>query len=154
MDLTDLISADDINVSFKASCKKQLLNDLADLASKKTGLNCQEIFQTLLEREKLGSTGVGNGIAIPHGKIPGLTELTGLVAFLDKPIDFDALDDEPVDVVFLLLAPEAGGADHLKALARVARVLREPETLEKLLNSLDAESVHALLAVAQTPHAA
>ncbi len=154
MDLTDLISADDINVSFKASCKKQLLNDLADLASKKTGLNGQEIFQTLLEREKLGSTGVGNGIAIPHGKIPGLTELTGLVAFLDKPIDFDALDDEPVDVVFLLLAPEAGGADHLKALARVARVLREPETLEKLRNSLDAESVHALLAMAQTPHAA
>lgn len=154
MDLTDLINVDDINISFKASCKKQLLNDLADLAAKKTGLNCQEIFQTLLEREKLGSTGVGNGIAIPHGKIPGLSKITGLVAFLDKSIDFDALDDQPVDVVFLLLAPEVAGADHLKALARVARVLREPVMLEKLRNSKDAESVHNLFALAHTSHAA
>ncbi|MGB7285865.1 MAG: PTS IIA-like nitrogen regulatory protein PtsN [Salaquimonas sp.] len=154
MDLSDLINPQDISVSLRSSCRKELLHDLSDIAAKKTGLNGQEIFQTLLEREKLGSTGVGNGIAIPHGKLPGLSKITGLVAFLDKPIDFDAMDDQPVDVVFLLLAPETGGADHLKALARVARVLREPGMLQKLRDANDPQSVFDLLTMPQTSHAA
>ncbi len=154
MDLTDLISPEDISVSFKADCKKQVLQDLAEAAAAKTGLNEREIFNTLLDREKLGSTGIGNGIAIPHGKMADLKEITGLVAFLEKPVDFDSLDDQPVDIVFLLLAPEAAGADHLKALARIARVLREPEMLEKLRNSHDRADIHHLLSLAQTPYAA
>jgi PTS system nitrogen regulatory IIA component len=154
MDLTDLIGREDIFVSFKASCKKQVLQDLAGIASEKTGISEQEIFQTLLEREKLGSTGVGNGIAIPHGKLSKLESIKGVVAFLEQPIDFDAMDDQPVDIVFLLLAPDMAGADHLKALSRVARVLREPDMLQKLRNSNDPESVLELLSLSQTSHAA
>jgi len=154
MDLTDLIGPDDISVGYKTSCKKQLLQDVADSAARKTGLNSREIFDTLLEREKLGSTGVGNGIAIPHGKIAGLEEITGIVVFLDTPIDFDAQDDQPVDTVFMLLAPEAAGADHLKALARIARILREPGMREQLRDATDKESVYSLLAGSLTSHAA
>lgn len=154
MDLTDLIGRDDIHLSFKASCKKQVLQDLASIAADKTGISEREIFQTLLEREKLGSTGVGNGIAIPHGKLAGLDKISGLVAFLEKPIDFDAMDDQPVDIVFLLLAPDMAGADHLKALSRIARVLREPDMLQRLRNSNDPEIVHELLALSHTSHAA
>ena len=154
MDLTDLIGRDDIHLSFKASCKKQVLQDLASIAADKTGISEREIFQTLLEREKLGSTGVGNGIAIPHGKLAGLGKISGLVAFLEKPIDFDAMDDQPVDIVFLLLAPDMAGADHLKALSRIARVLREPDMLQRLRNSNDPEIVHELLALSHTSHAA
>lgn len=154
MDLTDLIGREDIYVPFKASCKKQVLQDLASIAADKTGVSEREIFDTLLEREKLGSTGVGNGIAIPHGKLGKLDKITGLVAFLENPIDFDAMDDQPVDIVFLLLAPDMAGADHLKALSRIARVLREPDMLDKLRNSGDADSIHELLGLAQTSHAA
>lgn len=154
MDLADLITARDIHISHKTGCKKQLLHDLADLAAKKTGQKSQEIFQTLLEREKLGSTGVGNGIAIPHGKLDSLDDITGIVLVLDEPIDFDALDDQPVDIVFLLLVPEVSGADHLKALARVARILREPDMLKKLREATDAETVHDILTGARTAHAA
>ena len=99
----------------------------------------------MLQREKLGSTGVGNGIAIPHGKLPKLDKLFGLFARLDRPIDFDALDGQPVDLIFLLLAPEAAGADHLKALARVARLLRDPHVANKLRESRDAEALFAVL---------
>ena len=100
-----------------------------------------------MQREKLGSTGVGNGIAIPHGKLPKLNKLFGLFARLDRPIDFEALDGQPVDLVFLLLAPEGAGADHLKALARVARLLREPDVVQKLRQSRDADALYAVLAL-------
>ena len=105
------------------------------------------IFEILLQREKLGSTGVGNGIAIPHGKLPKLDKLFGLFARLERPVDFEALDGQPVDLVFLLLAPEGAGADHLKALARVARLLRDPEVARKLRDSRDAEALYAVLAM-------
>ncbi len=98
------------------------------------------------QREKLGSTGVGNGIAIPHGKLPKLDRLFGVFARLERPVDFEALDGQPVDLVFLLLAPEAAGADHLKALARVARLLRDSEVARKLRDSRDAEALYAVLA--------
>ena len=112
-----------------------------------TGQNERAIFEILLQREKLGSTGVGNGIAIPHGKLPKLGKLFGLFARLDRPVDFEALDGQPVDLVFLLLAPEGAGADHLKALARVARLLRDPEVARKLRDSRDAEALYAVLAM-------
>jgi PTS system nitrogen regulatory IIA component len=100
-----------------------------------------------VQREKLGSTGVGNGIAIPHGKLPNLAKLFGLFARLERPVDFEALDGQPVDLVFLLLAPAGAGADHLKALARVARLLRDPDIASKLRDSRDAEAIYAVLAM-------
>lgn len=154
MDLTDLIRPEDVFVSLKASCKKNLLQTLADTASAKIGIPANEIFQTLLEREKLGSTGVGNGIAIPHGKLEKLDRITGLVAVLDQPVDFESVDEQPVDIVFMLLAPDDSNADHLKALARVARVLRAPETLKSLRDADDRATAFHLLANARTPHAA
>jgi PTS system nitrogen regulatory IIA component len=105
----------------------------------------RDILETLLKRERLGSTGVGGGIAIPHGKLPGLNKIFGLFARLAKPIDFEALDDNPVDLVFLLLAPDSAGADHLKALAKVARLFREPGMATKLRASGDAEALYAVL---------
>jgi PTS system nitrogen regulatory IIA component len=100
-----------------------------------------------MQREKLGSTGVGNGIAIPHGKLPKLEKLVGLFARLERAIDFEALDGQPVDLIFLLLAPETAGADHLKALARVARLLREGDVVTKLRQSRDADAIYAVLAM-------
>lgn len=154
MDLGDLISPDDVIPAIRSSSKRQLLQDLAERASAKTGISGRQIFDTLLQRERLGSTGVGNGIAIPHGKLAELKHITGVFARLDKPIDFEALDDQPVDIVFLLLAPEGAGADHLKALARIARVMREPETIEKLRNSADAAAIYALLTETAASNAA
>jgi PTS system nitrogen regulatory IIA component len=119
-----------------------------------TGREEREIFDTLLQREKLGSTGVGGGIAIPHGKLPGLDRIFGLFARLPKPIDFEALDDQPVDLVFLLLAPEGAGADHLKALARIARLFREPGVAGKLRASSDKAALYSVLTEGATPDAA
>lgn len=154
MDLTDLLGPEDVVVPLKASCKKQVLSDLAEAASRKTGIGSRQIFETLLQRERLGSTGVGNGIAIPHGKINGLKGVTGLFAVLDSPIDYDALDDQPVDLVFLLLAPEESGADHLKALARIARLLREPQMVEQLRKADERASVYSILTQPSESHAA
>ena len=103
------------------------------------------INDILSEREKLGSTGMGQGIAIPHGRVPGVERMTGLFAQLDHPVDFDAMDDQPVDLVFLLLAPEGAGADHLKALARVSRLLRNHSICEKLRAAPQAATLYALL---------
>ena len=145
MDLSDFIGADSILPSLKLASKKQVLQELAGKAAALSGLDERQIFETLLQRERLGSTGVGHGVAIPHGKMAGLDRLFGMFARLDKPIDFDAMDDEPVDLVFLLLAPEGAGADHLKALARIARVLREPGMAKKLRGCRDAVGLYAML---------
>lgn len=154
MDLSDLLGPEDILPSLRTSSKRQLLQDIADKAEAKTGISARQIFDTLLQRERLGSTGVGNGIAIPHGKLPGLQRITGLFARLEKPIDFDALDDQPVDMVFLLLAPEGAGADHLKALARIARVMREPEKIKKLRETSNANAIYSLLTESPASNAA
>lgn len=143
--LSDLLAPDAVLPTLKVNSKKQAIQELAAKAAELAGLPEREIFETLLQRERLGSTGVGNGIAIPHGKLPKIGRLFGLFARIERPIDFDALDSEPVDLVFLLLAPEAAGADHLKALARVARVLRDPQTAAKLRATRDAAALHALL---------
>ena len=132
MDLSDLIEVPAIMPALKANSKKQLLQLLAEKAAAITGLPEREIFDTILQRERLGSTGVGNGIAIPHGKLAGVKRITGVFARLETPVDFEALDDQPVDLVFLLLAPEGAGADHLKALSRIARVLRDADTVAKI----------------------
>ena len=129
MPLTDLVAPNAVVPALKVNGKKQAIQELSR-AAKLTGQNERLIFETLMQREKLGSTGVGNGIAIPHGKLPKLEKLVGLFARLDRPIDFESLDGQPVDLIFLLLAPEGAGADHLKALARVARLLREPEVVD------------------------
>ena len=124
MSLHDLIDSDAIIASLKAPSKKQALQELSERASAVAGIPAREIFDALLQRERLGSTGVGGGIAIPHGKLPRVERMLGVFARLERPIDYEALDGEPVDLIFLLLAPESAGADHLKALSRVARSLR------------------------------
>ncbi|OYX82335.1 MAG: PTS IIA-like nitrogen-regulatory protein PtsN [Azorhizobium sp. 35-67-5] len=154
MPLADLVARDAVFPSLRASSKKQALQELAQHAAALIGRDQREIFETLLQRERLGSTGVGNGIAIPHGKLPRLDKLFGAFARLEKPIDFEALDGEPVDLVFLLLAPEAAGADHLKALARVARMLRDPTIADKLRGTRDAAAIHAVLTTAPASDAA
>jgi nitrogen PTS system EIIA component len=145
MPLTDLVAPNAILPALKVNNKKQVLKELAARAAVLSGQNERSIFDILMQREKLGSTAVGNGIAIPHGKMPGLNRLFGLFARLERPIDFEALDGQPVDLVFLLLAPEDAGADHLKALARVARLLRDATIAHKLRASRDAESLYAVL---------
>ncbi|QGZ37451.1 PTS IIA-like nitrogen regulatory protein PtsN [Stappia indica] len=145
MDLNDLITSKAIVPSLKANSKKQALQELAAKAAAVTGLPERDVFDTLLQRERLGSTGVGNGIAIPHGKLVRLDKLVGLFARLERPIDFDALDDQPVDLVFVLLAPEGAGADHLKALARIARRMRDPGTVAKLRATSDADALYSIL---------
>ncbi|MEJ2119929.1 MAG: PTS IIA-like nitrogen regulatory protein PtsN [Alphaproteobacteria bacterium] len=154
MDITELIGVDTVVPSLRVSSKKQALHELARRSAELTGMSERAIFDVLLERERLGTTGVGNGIAIPHGKLPELKKLHGLFARLDQPINFDAIDDQPVDLIFLLLAPEGAGADHLKALARVSRLLRDPQICQKVRGSDNAEAIYALLANAATNQAA
>src|ERR1700745_3554158 len=122
--LTDLVAPNAIIPALKVNSKKQILQELAARAAELSGQGERTILEILQQREKLGSTGVGNGIAIPHGKLPNLANLFGLFARLERPVDFEALDGQPVDLVFLLLAPEAAGADPLKALGGVGGLLR------------------------------
>lgn len=154
MEIHDLLSPDGIIPSLKVANKKQALKDLAARAAKLTGFSERIIFDTLLERERLGTTGVGHGVAIPHGKLSGLQGLHGFFARLDQAIDFDSIDAAPVDLIFVLLAPELAGADHLKALARISRLLRDRARCEKLRGSDNADALYALLTEAATSHAA
>jgi PTS system nitrogen regulatory IIA component len=147
MPLSDLVAPNAIIPALRVNGKKQALQEVAAKAAELSGQNERTIFEILTQREKLGSTGVGNGIAIPHGKLPKLDKLFGLFARLERPIDFEALDGQPIDLVFLLLAPEGAGADHLRALARVARLLRDPDVARKLRDSRDAEALYAVLAM-------
>ena len=145
MPLLDFLDPQAVLPALRVSGKKQALQELAAHAARLTGLSDTAIYEALLQRERLGSTGIGEGIAIPHGKLAGLTRIFGLVARLDKPVNFEALDSQPVDVLFLLLAPEGAGADHLKALARVARVLREPGLIERVRATRDATALYAIM---------
>ncbi len=150
----DFLTPEAIAPMLRANSKKQALQDISAQASRLVGRDEREIFDTLLQRERLGSTGIGEGIAIPHGKLPKLAGMFGLFARLDRPIDFDALDGEPVDMMFLLLAPEGAGADHLKALARVARMLREPGIHARIRAARDASALYAVLTHEAEPRAA
>ena len=154
MEISEIISPASILANLKPSSKKQLLQDLADVSAQKTGMDGQAIFETLLEREKLGSTGVGNGVAIPHGKLPGMDGIVGVFAHLNRPVSYEAVDDQPVDIVFMLLAPEGSGADHLKALSRIARVLRNQSTLAGIRSSTDPDAIFSLLITMENANAA
>src|SRR5438128_381952 len=145
MDLADLIAPEAVFPALKAKTKKDALQELAQRAAKRAGLGGRDILDPLLQRERLGSTGIGRGIAIPHGRLPGLKRIVTVFARLDEPIDFEALDNDPVDLIFLLLAPEHAGADHLKALARISRLLREPSTIERLRASRDRAALYSVL---------
>ena len=145
MEISDLITTESVVANLKATSKKQALQELAKKAAAITGLHERAVFDVLMEREKLGSTGVGKGIAIPHGKLTPIDGLHGIFARLETPIDFQAIDEQPVDLIFLLLAPESAGADHLKALARVSRLLRDEGVCEKLRGTDGAEALYALL---------
>ena len=154
MEIADLIEPRAVIPSLRAANKKQLLQEISRRAAEITGEAERAIFEVLLERERLGTTGVGAGIAIPHGKLPGLKRLYGLFARLETPIDFEAIDEQPVDLIFLLLAPGGAGADHLKALARISRLLRDRTVCEKLRGSDKAEALYALLTENATSNAA
>jgi len=147
MPLSDIVAPHAVLPAVRAGSKKQLLQDLAAKAAELSGQNERTILETLQQREKLGSTGVGNGVAIPHDKLPKLDKLFGLFARLATPVEFEALDGKPVDLVFVLLAPESAGADHLKALARIARLLRDSEIVRRLRASRDADAVYSVLAL-------
>jgi PTS system nitrogen regulatory IIA component len=152
MEIADLITPAAVVARLRAANKKQLLQEIARRAGELVGLHERQIFDALLERERLGSTGVGNGIAIPHAKLPGLKRLQGLFVRLDGPVDFDAVDEQPIDLVFLLLAPDSAGADHLTALARVSRLLRDRKICEKLRGAEKPDALYALLTEPQASH--
>ena len=156
MQLSDIISSGSVLPHLKATSKRQLLQELANEGARITGIEPQVIFETLLRREKLGSTGLGEGIAIPHGKFAALDKVHGVFARLAAPVKFESVDDNPVDLVFLLLAPESAGADHLKALARISRLLRDHSVVEKLSGTDNAAGLYAILTEpsASAPHAA
>lgn len=154
MEIFQLLSPDGIVANLKANSKKQALQELSARAAHITGQHERVIFDTLLERERLGTTGVGNGIAIPHGRLGGLDKLYGLFARVERPIDFDSIDEMPVDLIFLLLAPESAGADHLKALAKVSRLLRDKGVCEKLRGAESGDALYALLTDSPASHAA
>jgi PTS system nitrogen regulatory IIA component len=154
MPLNDLLSADAVLATLKATNKKQVLQEMSERAARVSGLPEREIFDALLQRERLGSTGVGGGVAIPHGKLTRATRIFGVFGRLEKPIDFEALADAPVDLVFMLVAPESSGADHLKALARIARILRDPTQVSTLRAARDAAGIYAVLTQQSAPHAA
>jgi PTS system nitrogen regulatory IIA component len=145
MEIGDLLGPDSVLAKLRVGGKKQALQELAKRAAAVTHLSERQIFDVILERERLGTTGVGGGIAIPHGRLPKLDRIYGIFARLEQPIDFESIDEQPVDLIFMLLAPETAGADHLKALARVSRMLRDRATTEKLRGSDNAEALYALL---------
>lgn len=154
MEITDLLGSEAVVANLKVQSKKQLLQELSERAAKVTGLPERRILEVLTERERLGSTGMGQGIAIPHGRLANLPKIVGLFARLETPIAYEAVDNQPVDLVFLLLAPEDAGADHLKALARVSRLLRNQATCEKLRAAGKPEVLYALLTEKTNGHGA
>jgi PTS system nitrogen regulatory IIA component len=154
MDLRDIIAPEAIFPAMRVGNKKQALQELSEKAAALTGLQTREIFDTLLQRERLGSTGIGSGIAIPHGKLPRCPAIVGVFARLHKPIEFEALDDAPVDLIFLLVAPEGAGADHLNALSRAARALRDPAVLATIRSTRDASVIYSVLVGISAPNAA
>lgn len=152
--LDDLLAPDAVLSALAVTNKKTLFQQLANLAAKKSGLEPKMVIERLVERERLGSTGFGGGVAIPHGKIDGLDRVVGIFARLASPIDFAAIDDMPVDLVFLLLSPPDAGVEHLKALARVSRKLRDRSFVAKLRGAGSPDALYALFASGDARNAA
>ena len=145
MELADILSEESVLFCTDIKTKRDVLDRLATQAAKETGFAAEEVFEALSEREALGSTGLGNGIAVPHGRFPGLKRVVAVFVKLSVPVDFDSVDDQPVDLVMMLLAPVGAGADHLKALARVARVLRTDSIAESLRRANDPKRLYSIL---------
>ena len=154
MDIIDLLTPEGVIPRLEATSKRHTLQHLAARAAAMCGIDDRAVFDVLLERERLGSTGLGNGVAIPHGTLSELGHLFTLFARLEAPVDFDAADEVPVDLLFLLLAPESAGADHLKALAKVSRYLRDAEVCARLRGAGDTDSIYAILTERAAPEAA
>ncbi|MEO5805542.1 PTS sugar transporter subunit IIA [Devosia sp.] len=145
MELADILAKGSVLVCADITSKSQLFEHLADNAAKTCGQDRAEILRALSEREALGSTGLGNGLAIPHGKLGSLKQVIAVFARLIPPLDFDSVDDQPVDIVMMLLAPAGAGADHLKALSRVARLLRTEALVDDLRRADDPARIYELL---------
>ena len=145
MQLARFLDFDSIRVGLSAGNKRKLMQMLGAMAGARLGFEAEAIVETIAERERLGSTGFGNGVAIPHGKVAGLKGIYALVVRLAEPIDYKAIDGQPVDLVFLLLSPPEAGAEHLKALAAVSRVVRHGPTLEKLRGARSRDAFAAVL---------
>ncbi len=145
MSLSELIPESGVLAELNASGRKQVLHALSELAERTLGVDARAILDAVMERERLGSTGVGEGVAIPHARTPLVGEVRGLFARLKSPVDFDAVDGRPADLIFMLLAPEDSSADHLKALARVSRLFRREDVRDALRLAPDAAAIHAIL---------
>jgi PTS system nitrogen regulatory IIA component len=154
MEIADLLIPRGVIAQLRVSNKKQALQEIVRRAATMTGLAERRLYEVLAERERRGSTGIGGGIAIPHGKLAELPRLYGLFARLDRPIPFEAIDDQPVDLMFVLLAPAEAGAEHLRALARVSRLLRVSAICQKLRGTDNADALYALLTDRTESHAA
>ena len=145
MDLKDIVNAEAVRFSSHTSSKKRLLQEISEQEASVYGLDASDVVAALTEREKLGLTGVGRGVAIPHARFDGLDRVYGFFTRLEKPVDFDSMDRQPVDLIFTILAPQKEGAEHLKALALVSRTLRSENTCSKLRANNDAAALYALL---------
>jgi len=154
MEIADILQPNGVIANLRAANKRQALQELAKRAAQLTGKHERAIFEVLLERERLGTTGIGHGTAIPHGRMPDLPQIYALFARLEKPVDFEAIDNQPVDLIFLLLTPANSGADHLKALARLSRLLRDKAMCDKLRGTDRADALYALLTDRAASHAA
>lgn len=154
MHIGDLLDRTAISLRVSASSKRQVLAVVAEIAARKLGLEAGTVLDALLEREAAGSTGVGYGVAAPHARLEGLDRMRGVFVRLEQPVDFDAVDDQPVDLVFALFAPKDAGADHLRALARVSRLLRQAEAREQLRQARTADAIYALLVQDAAPRSA
>jgi PTS system nitrogen regulatory IIA component len=154
MELKEILDVKAVRYTSGVSSKKRLLQDIAEQANAVYGLNAIEVFSALQEREALGSTGVGRGIAIPHARFESMDRVVGMFTRLEKPVDFDSVDHQPVDLVFTLLAPAAEGAEHLKALALVSRTLRDTDVCAKLRANDDPDTLYTILAEAKSTRAA
>lgn len=154
MEFSELLKPEAIKVNSTPSSKKRLMHDVADLAQAAYGVDAGHAVEALLERESLGPTGVGHGVALPHARIDGLDRCKGVFMVLEKPIDFDSVDRQPVDLVFGLFAPETAGVEHLKALARVSRMLRDPAVCNKLRANSDISTLYTILTEQEAVQAA
>ncbi|HBS48835.1 MAG TPA: PTS lactose transporter subunit IIC [Rhodobacteraceae bacterium] len=154
MNLTGILKPEAVKVLSAASSKKRLFQEFGDLAAGLYGLNAAATVEALLDRESLGPTGVGHGVALPHARMPGLDQVVGIFVMLEKPIDFGSVDRQPVDIAFALFAPEEAGVEHLKALALVSRTLRDTALCAKLRANLDPVTLYAILTEGQSVQAA
>ncbi len=154
MDIGDLLDEGAVSARVGATSKRQVLSVIAEVAARNFGVEAADVLTGLLARERIGSTGVGYGVAVPHARLRGLDRMRGVFVRLEAPVEFGAVDDQPVDLVFALLAPSQARSEHLRALARVSRILRQADLREKLRQSRSADAVYALLAREARPSAA